>query len=52
MRYTLITKNGSVMQFFVEELANMYQTIHGGVVFTQQVLVDNSANMQYTELVD
>jgi hypothetical protein len=52
MRYTLLTKNGSVMQFYVEELANTYQKIYGGVVFTQQVLVDNSATIEYTVLVD
>jgi hypothetical protein len=40
------------MQFYVEELANTYQIIHGGVVFTQQVLVDNSADMDYTVTVD
>jgi hypothetical protein len=52
MRYTLITKNGSVMQFYVEELANTYQIIHGGVVFTQQILVDNCQELDYTGLVD
>ena len=40
------------MQFYVEELANTYQIIHGGVVFTQQILVDNSATIEYTGLVD
>lgn len=26
------------MQFYVEEVAKLYQAINGGVVFTQQVL--------------
>ena len=54
MRYTLITKNGQVMQFGVEAMATLYKEIYGGVVFSQQILevVDNSANMDYTVLVD
>ena len=50
MKYTLITSKGSVMQFYVEALANTYKEIHGGVVFSQQSLevVDNSANIEYT----
>jgi hypothetical protein len=49
MKYTLITSKGSVMQFYVEALANTYKEIHGGVVFSQQSLevVDNSAIMGY-----
>ncbi|CAB4241519.1 hypothetical protein UFOVP71_57 [uncultured Caudovirales phage] len=38
MPYTLITKTGKIMQFYVKEVADMYQTLNGGVVFTQQVL--------------
>lgn len=38
MQYTLLTKNGKIMQFFVKSVAEMYQTIYGGVVVTQQVL--------------
>ena len=38
MGYTLITKQGKVMQFYVESVANTYQGIYGGVVFSQQVL--------------
>ena len=54
MKYTLITRTGKVMQFFVEAMATTYQEIHGGVVFTQQVLeqVDNSADIDYTVFVD
>lgn len=43
MQYTLITAQGKVMQFYIKSVAEMYQTINGGVVFTQQILVDNPA---------
>lgn len=38
MQYTLITKTGKIMQFYVKELADTYQQSLGGVVFSQQVL--------------
>ena len=38
MPYTLITRKGRVMQFYVLAVAQLYQAIEGGVVFTQQVL--------------
>lgn len=38
MQYTLITKDGKVMQFYNESVANTYKRLYGGVVFTQQVL--------------
>lgn len=38
MQYTLITKTGKIMQFYVQAVAEMYQALNGGVVFTQQVL--------------
>ena len=38
MPYTLITENGKVMQFFIQSVAELYQTIYGGVVVTQQIL--------------
>ena len=43
MKYTLITKQGKIMQFYVESVARLYQTINGGVVITQQILVDETA---------
>ena len=54
MKYTLITPTGKIMTFYVEAIANLYKEIKGGVVFSQQILeeVDNSANMDYTVLVD
>ena len=43
MQYTLITRKGRVMQFYILAVAELYQSIEGGVVITQQVLetVDN-----------
>ena len=38
MRYTLITANGSIKQFYVQAVADLYQSLYGGVVFTQQIL--------------
>lgn len=38
MKYTLITDAGKIMQFFVQEVATLYQTIYGGVVITDSVL--------------
>lgn len=38
MQYTLITRNGSIMQFYVKGVAELYRNLNGGVVFTQQVL--------------
>ena len=47
MQYTLITKSGTVMQFYIRAVADMYQQGLGGVVITQQILeqetVDNLA---------
>lgn len=38
MQYTLITKSGKVMQFYIKAVAELYQTINGGVVITPQIL--------------
>jgi len=46
MGYTLITKQGKIMQFYIESVANTYKGIYGGVVFSQQILesVDKVVN--------
>ena len=36
--YTLITSTGRVLLFSVKACADLYRTIYGGVVCTQQVL--------------
>ncbi len=38
MKYTLITQKGKVMQFFVKDVAILYQTLFGGVIVTKNVL--------------
>lgn len=38
MPYTLLTANGSIKQFFVKSVADLYQSLYGGVVFTSQIL--------------
>jgi len=38
MNYTLLTANGSIKQFYVKSVADLYQSLYGGVVFTSQVL--------------
>ena len=40
MTYTLITANGSIQQFYVKSVADLYQKLYGGVVFTQQILTE------------
>ncbi len=50
MQYTLITRTGRVMQFYVQSVAEMYRTINGGVVFSQQML-DQKTVAQNSDLI-
>jgi hypothetical protein len=43
MQYTLITNKGNIMRFYVKSVADLYQSLNGGVVITQQILVDELA---------
>lgn len=38
MKYTLITKTGKLYTFYVLQVAELYQTIHGGTIVTADVL--------------
>jgi hypothetical protein len=38
MSYTLITRNGTIMQFHIKAVVDLYQSLNGGVVITQQIL--------------
>lgn len=38
MKYTLITRNGKVLTFFIRAVAQQFQAAYGGVVITQQIL--------------
>lgn len=40
MPYTLITRNGKIMQFYIKGVADMYCVINGGVVITADILVE------------
>lgn len=37
MQYTLITKSGKILTFFIKATADLYQQAYGGVVITQQI---------------
>jgi hypothetical protein len=43
MKYTVITSQGKIKQFYIESVAEMYVNLNGGVVFTQQILVDTTS---------
>jgi tetrahydromethanopterin S-methyltransferase subunit F len=38
MQYTLITRDGKVMQFHNGSVAQTFKGLYGGVVFSQQIL--------------
>jgi hypothetical protein len=40
MKYTLVTKAGAVYTFYFREVADCYAQAYGGVVFTDEILVD------------
>jgi hypothetical protein len=43
MNYTVITGQGKIKQFYIHSVAELYRNLNGGVVFTQQILVDTTA---------
>jgi hypothetical protein len=38
VKYTLLTKRGIIMQFYIESVALLYQSLYGGVIMTDAVL--------------
>lgn len=44
MNYTLITKTGRIMQFYILDTATMYQQLLGGVVVLPQILQQESVD--------
>lgn len=42
MNYTLVTPNGKVYTFYTTAAAEIYQRAYGGVVFTQQILMQDT----------
>jgi hypothetical protein len=45
MQYTLITKQGKIMQFYILSLAEEYQSFMGGVVISNQKLQAESSKV-------
>lgn len=39
MEYTLITKTGKIMQFYIKAVAECYQDLYGGTIVTADTLV-------------
>ena len=40
MTYTLITRDGTVQQFYIQSVAEMYQRTNGGVIVTAAILIN------------
>ena len=38
MQYTLILPNGKLVQFYIRSVAEMYQTINGGTLVSEDIL--------------
>jgi hypothetical protein len=47
MQYTLITPKGKVYTFFIQAVALTYQQAYGGVVVTNDILVDTKSELSY-----
>ena len=42
MPFSLITSTGKVYTFYIKAVADLYQQIHGGVVFTDQIVAQST----------
>jgi hypothetical protein len=42
MQYTLITKNGKILQFYVKSVAETYKQIYGGYIVSEDILIDKT----------
>ena len=45
MKYTLITRKGKVMCFYIQGMAELYQQLHGGVIVTEAVMIEVEKEM-------
>lgn len=43
MKFTLITKQGTVMSFFIKATAECFQQAYGGVIITNEILTQTVA---------
>jgi len=46
MQYTLITGTGKVYTFFLKAVALQFQQAYGGVVFSQQELLEKTVDQE------
>jgi len=51
MQYTLITKNGKILQFYVKSVAETYKQIYGGHIVTEDILIDKTRIVTEAKLV-
>jgi hypothetical protein len=42
MNYTLITRDGQLMRFYLLGVARLYQELYGGKIITDEILVDKT----------
>ena len=52
MQYTLITKNGKILQFYVKSVAETYKQIYGGYIVSEDILIDKTRIVTEAKLVD
>jgi len=45
MNYTLITKAGRIYTFYILETAQCFQKAYGGVVFSQEILTQETVGV-------
>jgi hypothetical protein len=45
MQYTLITKNGKILQFYIKAVAETYKQIYGGDIVTEDILIVTKASL-------
>ena len=46
MKFTLITSSGKIRTFYVQDVAELYQIIEGGVIVTADSLQTTTQNTQ------
>lgn len=52
MKYTLITRNAKVFIFNVKACAETFQLAYGGVIVTNEILVDNKSETVYNSSIE
>jgi hypothetical protein len=52
MQYTLITKNGKILQFYVKSVAETYKQIYGGYIVSEDILIDKTRIVTEARLVN